>query len=431
MSSSFFEPAASPLQYQHWKIDFAYVDLKDMSQLFFSMRDVATFAKGLFHVRQGRNEFHAFFEFVDSLRYNLVKKLAYSGTRDGVTGIVPLRINSFSSRPLFVNALKNYSAHGPLSFGNLGDLDTTSFPNLSHLSKRKQSFPRPILPKLPTTTTAASASTPAPPPTNDGVCQTPIKKTKIDGEKPVGVVVAHSAEAFSSCAKNLLFGILDNKKTATTTTTTAAAVAAVTTTDSSTLSLASGVGEEDSEADNNDAAVVIVKEVKVIWSPWQKRLAELLISSATEKKIVVVVDPKGNCGKSFFANQYASLRPRSTVVSRKAKKGQLLYKAKQCKRRRAVFLDLDAPDQKELHYGALDGLLQGSFFSPNYTPSWEVGKPVRVVLFLREPPHFQALSPEKWFVMNLERKDGKDYRDVGWTESVLLPNFDQVPAHLD
>ena len=152
----------------------------------------------------------------------------------------------------------------------------------------------------------------------------------------------------------------------------------------------------------------------VIWLPWQKRLCDLLTEKPDPRRIFVIYDPVGNCGKSFFAQNYRRLHFNTTVnFSNTGRSVDMLYVAQQYSERRVLFLDLSRSEADQVQYNAIEQLKNGSFVSTKYKSRFVDGRPPHFVIFTNFEPDYKKLSMDRWYIFDLKHEDKTT---ISWTE---------------
>lgn len=131
------------------------------------------------------------------------------------------------------------------------------------------------------------------------------------------------------------------------------------------------------------------------YRPYQQALADRLDAAPDPRKIVFIVDPAGNKGKSWFANKYFRSRPSDVQLLSAGKRDDLAFAIDE---RKSVFLfDLPRSTSEFLQYSILEQLKNGIIFSNKYesrvkTLSVETA---HVVVFMNEYPDTSKLSKDR------------------------------------
>jgi hypothetical protein len=153
---------------------------------------------------------------------------------------------------------------------------------------------------------------------------------------------------------------------------------------------------------------------QVVWQPWQQRLFNLLGEKPHPRQIIVVIDPVGNTGKTFFVQNYRRLYSNTTVHMSNTRDTDMLYSAQHCAERRVVLVDLVRSEARSICYSAIESLKNGSFVSSKYRSCMVDGAPPHLVMFTNVELDYGALSADRWYIFRLTRnKDGI----ISYTES--------------
>jgi len=134
--------------------------------------------------------------------------------------------------------------------------------------------------------------------------------------------------------------------------------------------------------------------------PWQQRLMDKLELPADRRKIIFIVDERGNSGKSWFAHWFTRRIGEQSQVMLPGKKADMAYALKPGLK----VLFLDAPRSKQgefIQYDFLEDLKNGYVFSTKYESRIKSYEPMHVVVNMNESPDREKLSADRYDVMNL------------------------------
>ena len=159
------------------------------------------------------------------------------------------------------------------------------------------------------------------------------------------------------------------------------------------------------------------KAKKTVWIPWQQHLFEKLAMKPDPRQIIVVVDPVGNTGKTFFVQNYRRLYPETTVSLNNSKKNDMLYSAQQCVNRKVVMVDLMRSERDYIAYDAIEQLKNGCFVNSKYLSRTVEGDPPHMVLFTNFELDYKALSQDRWSIIRLQKQE--NLQEITWTESPI------------
>ncbi len=135
--------------------------------------------------------------------------------------------------------------------------------------------------------------------------------------------------------------------------------------------------------------------------PWQQELYATLQRPADPRKIIFVVDPQGNKGKSWFARYYLWLHPDDTQIIQPGKRNDMAFVIETTTR--VLFMDAPRAKQGEfLQYDFLEQIKDGMVSSYKYTC---VNKcfphKVHVVVMMNQDPDMTKLSTDRYVLINL------------------------------
>lgn len=134
--------------------------------------------------------------------------------------------------------------------------------------------------------------------------------------------------------------------------------------------------------------------------PWQQDLANRLEEPPNDRNIIFVVDTAGGCGKSWFVKYWLGEQPELTQLLSVGKRDDLAFAIDESKK--FYFFDLPRSQSQFLQYSVLEQLKDGMVFSPKYTSRTKVlPQTPHVVVFMNEQPDRNALSQDRYEVINL------------------------------
>jgi Putative viral replication protein len=136
--------------------------------------------------------------------------------------------------------------------------------------------------------------------------------------------------------------------------------------------------------------------------PWQVALLRKLDEQPDRRKIIFVVDEKGNSGKSWFAHFYARQNPTHCQVILPGKKADMAYALKM--NIRVLFCDAPRSKQGEfIQYDFLEDCKNGYVFSTKYESHVKSFEPMHVVVNMNESPDRSKLSEDRYDVINIRQ----------------------------
>ena len=133
--------------------------------------------------------------------------------------------------------------------------------------------------------------------------------------------------------------------------------------------------------------------------PWQQRVEQLISGDPDDRRIIFVVDPAGNNGKSWLCRYWMSQRGRTQFLSC-GKRDDLAY-AIDVSNDLFVF-DIPRGYMQYFQYGILEQLKNRLVFSTKYMSQVKrFNHNVHVVVMCNEEPDREALTADRYKVINL------------------------------
>jgi Putative viral replication protein len=127
---------------------------------------------------------------------------------------------------------------------------------------------------------------------------------------------------------------------------------------------------------------------------WQSILYSDLERQVDERKIIFIVDEKGNSGKSWFCDYVRELKPNVQILT-PGKKADMAYEFYTA----TEILFMDAPRSKQsefIQYDFLEDVKNGRIFSTKYESQMKYFKPPHVVVMMNESPDMTKLSEDRY-----------------------------------
>jgi Putative viral replication protein len=138
---------------------------------------------------------------------------------------------------------------------------------------------------------------------------------------------------------------------------------------------------------------------------WQQKLNHDLLLPADRRKVIFIVDLKGNTGKSWFAHYYCGLHENAQVIL-PGKKADMSYVLNPLIR----VLFIDAPRSKQgefIQYDFLEDVKNGFVFSPKYESRVKNLDKVHVVVMMNEMPDQHKLSEDRYDIRVIKNDDSE------------------------
>jgi len=140
------------------------------------------------------------------------------------------------------------------------------------------------------------------------------------------------------------------------------------------------------------------------WRPWQKAIIELVKTEPDDRKINWFYETKGNVGKTTLT-KYLCVEYKALLLP--PKKADAFHSvAKQFEKDGVIDLcifDVPRESQGFISYSAIEKIKDGCVASGKYEGCQCVFASPHVVVFANRPPDFEALSGDRWNVINLDK----------------------------
>lgn len=132
---------------------------------------------------------------------------------------------------------------------------------------------------------------------------------------------------------------------------------------------------------------------------WQKTVAAELTEPANDRKVVVIVDPEGASGKSFFARWHLSEFENSQML-RVGKRDDLAYAIDPTKS--IFFFDIPKGQLQYFNWNIVEQLKDQTVFSTKYEPVVkQLATIPHTVVLTNEYPDESILSADRWCIRNV------------------------------
>lgn len=131
---------------------------------------------------------------------------------------------------------------------------------------------------------------------------------------------------------------------------------------------------------------------------WQTTLKERLDAPPDDRKIFVVVDEKGGCGKSWFVRKFMSEKPHKSQMLSIGKRDDLAYAIDESKK--YFFFLVPRGQLQYMQFSVIESLKDRLIFSPKYASVTKVIRhPVHIVVFTNEEPDKNLLTKDRWNIL--------------------------------
>jgi len=133
---------------------------------------------------------------------------------------------------------------------------------------------------------------------------------------------------------------------------------------------------------------------------WQQDLYQRLIHAPDDRKVIFVVDYKGNKGKSWFAKYYMTLHD-NAYLGRPGKHADMVYQLPDYMR--VCFLDCTRQKVEFMPYTFLEELKDGVVFSSKYESCIRRYPNMHVVVLMNQKPDMTQLSEDRYEMIYLDK----------------------------
>ena len=155
------------------------------------------------------------------------------------------------------------------------------------------------------------------------------------------------------------------------------------------------------------------------WRGWQKYLVDYLKAPVDPREILVVLDKKGNSGKSFLIKNFKILNEEKTCKIGKGKMKDIMHIISKKPLVENILVDLPRSIHEPVNYEVLEQVKDGEIFSTKYDGREISIDFCRMIIFTNEPLKWESLSRDRWSIMTV-KEDGTfkvenytHYKDMG------------------
>lgn len=130
--------------------------------------------------------------------------------------------------------------------------------------------------------------------------------------------------------------------------------------------------------------------------PWQRRVVEIISGEPDPRKVLFVVDERGNSGKTYLGRFLLGTREKVQILrAGKVADMALAYKIT------TKLLVVDVPREKgeHLQYSFLEQVKDGILSSPKYQSEIKMFPPPHVLVFMNEEPNMNSLSEDRYHII--------------------------------
>lgn len=135
---------------------------------------------------------------------------------------------------------------------------------------------------------------------------------------------------------------------------------------------------------------------------WQTNLVQRLSDDPDDRKVIFVVDPVGNTGKTWFAKHYCKTHEEAQYME-PAKKADMAYALRSDLR--VLFINITRTSDSKTHeylYSFIESVKDGMVFSPKYESRMKYLPKCHVVVLMNMEPNYELLSSDRYEVIELK-----------------------------
>ncbi len=173
------------------------------------------------------------------------------------------------------------------------------------------------------------------------------------------------------------------------------------------------------------------KVANVEWKDWQQELMTKVIEApVSDRDITVVLDERGNTGKTFFAKHVVMKDNKNAIYLNNGKTNDIMHCMTKKPDASVIFFDLTRTTHGIINYQAIEQIKNGAYMSGKYDGQECISDYKKVVIFTNEPLNWNAMSLDRWKILHLRQNNFKWYNHTTWTmmggasgiEGVRAPN---------
>lgn len=137
---------------------------------------------------------------------------------------------------------------------------------------------------------------------------------------------------------------------------------------------------------------------------WQKEIIDIIKKKADKRTIHWYWEKKGGIGKTSFSKY---LSHHYGAIPLEGKKNDILFCAAEFKSNIYIY-DLERSMEDYVSYGSIEKIKNGYFMCSKYESKPIVRNSPHVFIFANFEPELDALSLDRWHIVNLDKKVQKD-----------------------
>ena len=155
----------------------------------------------------------------------------------------------------------------------------------------------------------------------------------------------------------------------------------------------------------------------VEWKPWQQYVVDYMKKPAHPREILVILDKRGNSGKTFLMKNIKCLDPDKVCNLSSGKTGDLMHIISKKPEVENIFINLPRSVHGIINYQAMEQAKDGEFCSTKYDGQEITILPTRLVIFTNEALNWDAMSHDRWKIMTIK---GSSFKVQNHTEYIMM-----------
>ena len=134
---------------------------------------------------------------------------------------------------------------------------------------------------------------------------------------------------------------------------------------------------------------------------WQEFLKNKLRDHPDSRRVYVVLDRKGNRGKSWFVNWYADCFPETTIALQNGKSADIAMIVGRATNPRVILVDFPRSTDGQINYQVFESIKNGRFLDSKYKSRTIDIDPPHLVFFVNEALQWDKMSRDRYEIINL------------------------------
>lgn len=151
------------------------------------------------------------------------------------------------------------------------------------------------------------------------------------------------------------------------------------------------------------------------WNPWQQAVVDTVLNAPVDpRRVTVVLDEAGNCGKTFLAGTWTKAHPENSTILMNGKSADMLCAMMKKKDVETVFIDLTRTTHGIINYQTIESIKNGIFMNPKYDSNIHIGQPKRIIILTNEALNWNAMSKDRWQILYIKNGNHTWHSEASW-----------------